>query len=119
MTKAKAICAVCQVRQECLRLALVAHEVHGVWAVRDEEHRLLRSVPGTHAPFAAGAAASASRRGGPMIEQQVTTGPTPFDWLPALLLIGGSLLLVAAVVLIAVPARRAAQVTPKPRGHDQ
>jgi len=35
------------------------------------------------------------------------------------LLVGGSLLLVAAVVLMAVPARRAAQVTPRPAGHDQ
>ena len=30
VAKAKAICAVCQVRQECPRLALAAHEVRGV-----------------------------------------------------------------------------------------
>ena len=40
-------------------------------------------------------------------------------WIGVGLLIGGSLLLVAAVVLIAVPARRVAQVAPRPAGHDQ
>ena len=40
-------------------------------------------------------------------------------WIGPGLLIGGSLLLLAAVVLIAVPARRAAQVTPRSPGHDQ
>ena len=39
-------------------------------------------------------------------------------WIGAGLLIGGSLLLVAAVVLIAVPARRPARVTPRSPGRD-
>ena len=45
----------------------------------------------------------------------VATSLPALPWIGAGLLIGGSLLLVAAVFLIAVPARRAAQVTRRPR----
>ena len=41
---AKAICACCQVRGECLQFALTTHQVHGVWGgTSEEERRLLRS----------------------------------------------------------------------------
>jgi WhiB family transcriptional regulator, redox-sensing transcriptional regulator len=78
--RAKAICAGCAVQDECLRYALAADPVHGVWGgMSEEERRLLRrreqkartraarrssfsarSCAGRSVP--AGARASASRR---------------------------------------------------------
>lgn len=44
VAKAKAICARCQVRQECLEFALAAHQIHGVWGgTSEEERQLMRS----------------------------------------------------------------------------
>jgi WhiB family redox-sensing transcriptional regulator len=41
--RAKAICAGCAVQDECLRYALAADPVHGVWGgMSEEERRLLR-----------------------------------------------------------------------------
>jgi len=38
-TKAKAICAGCRVRAECLDFALASHERHGVWGGMTEKER--------------------------------------------------------------------------------
>jgi len=41
--RAKAICARCAVQNECLRYALAADPMHGVWGgLSEEERRLLR-----------------------------------------------------------------------------
>jgi WhiB family transcriptional regulator, redox-sensing transcriptional regulator len=39
VAQAKAICAGCQVRPECLAFALRTHQVHGVWAGLSEQER--------------------------------------------------------------------------------
>jgi WhiB family redox-sensing transcriptional regulator len=39
--RAKAICAQCAVQHECLRYALAADPMHGVWGGRSEEERRL------------------------------------------------------------------------------
>jgi WhiB family redox-sensing transcriptional regulator len=39
--RAKAICAQCAVQRECLRYALAADPMHGVWGGRSEEERRL------------------------------------------------------------------------------
>lgn len=41
VAKAKAICAGCRVRGECLAFALRTHQVHGVWGGMSEEERHL------------------------------------------------------------------------------
>jgi WhiB family redox-sensing transcriptional regulator len=41
IARAKAICAQCAVQRECLRYALAADPVHGVWGGRSEEERML------------------------------------------------------------------------------
>jgi WhiB family redox-sensing transcriptional regulator len=41
ITRAKAICARCAVRDDCLRYALAADPVHGVWGGLSEEERML------------------------------------------------------------------------------
>ena len=44
IAQAKAICARCPVRSECLQFALTTHQVHGVWGgTSEEERRLLQS----------------------------------------------------------------------------
>ena len=43
--RAKAICAACQVRRQCLQFALATRQTHGVWGGTTEEERRLR-VPG-------------------------------------------------------------------------
>jgi WhiB family redox-sensing transcriptional regulator len=44
IAQAKAICARCPVRSECLQFALTTHQVHGVWGgTSEEERRMLRS----------------------------------------------------------------------------
>ena len=44
VAQAKAICARCPVRSECLQFALTTHQVHGVWGgTSEEERRMLRS----------------------------------------------------------------------------
>ena len=45
MMKAKAICAKCPVRPECLAFALRTDQVHGVWGgMSEQERRPLRSA---------------------------------------------------------------------------
>jgi WhiB family transcriptional regulator, redox-sensing transcriptional regulator len=39
VAQAKAICAGCQVRRECLAFALRTHQVHGVWGGLSEQER--------------------------------------------------------------------------------
>jgi WhiB family redox-sensing transcriptional regulator len=39
IAQAKAICARCPVRRECLQYALATHQVHGVWGGTSEEER--------------------------------------------------------------------------------
>ena len=39
VAKAKAICAGCRVRRECLAFALRTHQVHGVWGGMSELER--------------------------------------------------------------------------------
>jgi WhiB family transcriptional regulator, redox-sensing transcriptional regulator len=43
ISRAKAVCARCAVQDQCLRYALAADPVHGVWGgMSEEERRLLR-----------------------------------------------------------------------------
>lgn len=45
VAQAKAICAGCPVRRECLAFALRTHQVHGVWGgLSEQERHRLRSV---------------------------------------------------------------------------
>jgi WhiB family transcriptional regulator, redox-sensing transcriptional regulator len=37
--RAKAICATCEVREDCLEYALRARETHGIWGGRNEYER--------------------------------------------------------------------------------
>jgi WhiB family transcriptional regulator, redox-sensing transcriptional regulator len=41
IAEAKAICAQCPVRSECLAFALRTHQVHGVWGGMSEQERYL------------------------------------------------------------------------------
>jgi len=41
IAQAKAICATCPVRRQCLQFALATHQVHGVWGGTTEEERRL------------------------------------------------------------------------------
>ena len=41
VARAKAVCAGCAVRDQCLRYALAADPVHGVWGGMSEEERTL------------------------------------------------------------------------------
>jgi WhiB family redox-sensing transcriptional regulator len=56
VAQAKAICAHCAVRCECLQFALATHQVHGVWGGTSEEERLPSSglipqpIPARRAP---------------------------------------------------------------------
>jgi WhiB family redox-sensing transcriptional regulator len=46
--RAKAVCARCPVRRQCLQFALATHQVHGVWGgTTEEERRLLMHVQPT------------------------------------------------------------------------
>jgi WhiB family redox-sensing transcriptional regulator len=40
--KAKAVCAACQVRRQCLQYALATRQLHGVWGGTSEDERQLR-----------------------------------------------------------------------------
>jgi WhiB family redox-sensing transcriptional regulator len=40
--RAKAICAGCRVRRQCLQYALATHQMHGVWGGTTEDERQLR-----------------------------------------------------------------------------
>lgn len=42
IARAKAVCASCQVRRQCLQFALATHQTHGVWGGTTEEERRLR-----------------------------------------------------------------------------
>lgn len=47
VAQAKAVCARCQVRAECLGFALASPQVYGIWGGTTEEERyLLRRLPG-------------------------------------------------------------------------
>jgi WhiB family transcriptional regulator, redox-sensing transcriptional regulator len=39
VARAKAVCARCPVRQDCLDYAMTTHQVHGVWGGLSEEDR--------------------------------------------------------------------------------
>lgn len=39
IARAKAVCARCPVRRQCLQFALATHQVHGVWGGTTEEER--------------------------------------------------------------------------------
>jgi WhiB family transcriptional regulator, redox-sensing transcriptional regulator len=45
VARAKAVCASCPVRRQCLQFALATRQAHGVWGGTTEEERRLR-VPG-------------------------------------------------------------------------
>jgi WhiB family transcriptional regulator, redox-sensing transcriptional regulator len=40
--RAKAVCASCRVRRQCLQYALATHQMHGVWGGTTEDERQLR-----------------------------------------------------------------------------
>jgi WhiB family redox-sensing transcriptional regulator len=52
VTKAKAVCARCQIQPECLRYALDAGSIQGVWGgmTEEERRRLLRRGRRTQVP---------------------------------------------------------------------
>jgi WhiB family redox-sensing transcriptional regulator len=39
ISRAKAVCAACQVRRQCLQFALATHQAHGVWGGTTEDER--------------------------------------------------------------------------------
>lgn len=43
VARAKAICAVCLVRRQCLQYALATHQLHGVWGGTSEDERQLQA----------------------------------------------------------------------------
>jgi WhiB family transcriptional regulator, redox-sensing transcriptional regulator len=49
VARAKALCAGCQVRRQCLQFALATHQAHGVWGGTTEEERRLRVPAGAPA----------------------------------------------------------------------
>jgi WhiB family transcriptional regulator, redox-sensing transcriptional regulator len=48
VTQAKAICAGCPVRQQCLAFALDTRQDHGVWGGMSEEERRPQAGPGNN-----------------------------------------------------------------------
>ncbi len=63
--RAKAICARCPVRCECLQLALATHQVHGVWGGTSEKERQLLRSRGPNDTRGLGGARPAARPGAP------------------------------------------------------
>jgi WhiB family redox-sensing transcriptional regulator len=57
-TLAKAICAACRVRRECLEFALRTRQVHGIWVglTEEERHLAAEAYAGTTQTTAGGAA---------------------------------------------------------------
>ena len=49
--EAKAVCAGCPVRKECLTYAVITHQQHGIWGglTEDERHRAFRLTQARHA----------------------------------------------------------------------
>lgn len=43
IARAKAVCAACQVRRQCLQYALATHQPHGVWGGTTEDERQLHA----------------------------------------------------------------------------
>src|ERR1700742_3980173 len=43
IAKAKAVCAACRVRRQCLQYALATHQLHGVWGGTSEDERQLQA----------------------------------------------------------------------------
>jgi WhiB family redox-sensing transcriptional regulator len=41
--RAKAVCAACRVRRQCLQYALATHQLHGVWGGTSEDERQLQA----------------------------------------------------------------------------
>jgi WhiB family redox-sensing transcriptional regulator len=41
VAEAKAVCAACRVRRQCLQYALATHQLHGVWGGTTEDERQL------------------------------------------------------------------------------
>jgi WhiB family transcriptional regulator, redox-sensing transcriptional regulator len=41
IARAKAVCATCRVRRQCLQYALATHQIHGVWGGTTEDERQL------------------------------------------------------------------------------
>ena len=42
LAEAKAVCAACRVRCQCLQYALATHQLHGVWGGTSEDERQVR-----------------------------------------------------------------------------
>ena len=43
LARAKAVCAACRVRRQCLQYALATHQLHGVWGGTSEDERQVRA----------------------------------------------------------------------------
>ena len=43
LARAKAVCAACRVRRQCLQYALATHQLHGVWGGTSEDERQLHA----------------------------------------------------------------------------
>lgn len=63
IARAKAVCAACLVRRECLQYALATRQLHGVWGGTTEDERRL-SVRGDGEPGGSGLARPRGRRPG-------------------------------------------------------
>jgi WhiB family transcriptional regulator, redox-sensing transcriptional regulator len=44
IARAKAVCAACRVRRQCLQFALATHQAHGVWGGTTEEERRVHAA---------------------------------------------------------------------------
>ncbi len=80
IAQAKAICARCPVRRECLRFALTTHQIHGVWGGTSEEERQLlrsRSSGGMTGHGGEGAAARSGAPAGDGSQQRADRGVPP------------------------------------------
>jgi len=63
IAQAKAICARCPVRCECLRFALTTHQIHGVWGGTSEEDRQRLGSRSSGRPTGNGREGAAARSG--------------------------------------------------------
>lgn len=63
IARAKAVCAACRVRRQCLQYALATHQAHGVWGGTTEEERRVHAA-GQRGGDAAGQRGGDARRAG-------------------------------------------------------
>ncbi len=75
IARAKAVCARCRVRSQCLDYALATHQVHGIWGGTTEEERYLLRLS------AAGRRAQRGRAGPPGVPASAEPRQGSMRWL--------------------------------------